>query len=459
MEDGAQAETEADTDKEAPSDGCRRHPIIRSPCRSRAGSQRQQLTPEEREAKRKADKAEWRANSNAKRKAALDAQKAEDKARFKSQLDAGALRFRQEFLERQLAVQQMHLRGPGGTAPEPRKSLDEHCRAESGQPRDSGNACAPQRPSRKRGCGKDTRRDGDGGGADVPFVSKKGSTSKVPRQESQEASQGRAGGTLREEDAATAPGDADYSDSWTEDVETDREPPSGTGLARRRGFSAGMQPGTGSSAWLLLRKAGETDAAYVIRCEEYKKKTDSRRDDWNTKRQPENEAHTAARRVDERLLAAVQYRDLYLIGQAPGHRCWACDGPVKVAEAIRHTTTAPWKTFCSTECSIAATTAPARRTPSETSHTIDIWPAADPAHAAGCLSSTTSGELVRMALVGNALVDVGGGLLEMNLVQPWKRRCKSCAVTSEGLVAELPPKLARGPSGRGDFGPRMGGVL
>jgi hypothetical protein len=167
-----------------------------------------------------------------------------------------------------------------------------------------------------------------------------------------------------------------------------------------------MQPGTGSSAWLLLRKAGETDAAYVIRCEEYKKKTDSRRDDWNTKRQPENEAHTAARRVDERLLAAVQYRDLYLIGQAPGHRCCACDGPVKVAAAIRHTTTAPWKTFCSTECSIAATTAPARQTPSGTSLTIDIWPAADPAHAAGCLSSTTSGELVRMALVGNALVDV-----------------------------------------------------
>ena len=50
MDDEAQAETEAETDTEAPSDGCRRHPIIRSPCRSRAGSQRQQLTPEEREA-------------------------------------------------------------------------------------------------------------------------------------------------------------------------------------------------------------------------------------------------------------------------------------------------------------------------------------------------------------------------------------------------------------------------
>ncbi len=127
----------------------------------------------------------------------------------------------------------------------------------------------------------------------------------------------------------------------------------------------------------------------------------------------------------------LQYQELYLIGQAPSHRCRACDGPVKVAAAIRHTTTVPWKTFCSTECSIGATTAPERRTPSETSRTIDIWPAADPAHATGCLSSTTSGELVRMALVGNALVDVGGGLLEMNLVQPWKQRCESCAVTSE----------------------------
>ena len=28
-----------------------------------------------------------------------------------------------------------------------------------------------------------------------------------------------------------------------------------------------------------------------------------------------------------------------------------------------------------------------------------------------------------------------------------------------GLVAELPPKLARGPAGRRDFGPRMGGTL
>ncbi len=28
-----------------------------------------------------------------------------------------------------------------------------------------------------------------------------------------------------------------------------------------------------------------------------------------------------------------------------------------------------------------------------------------------------------------------------------------------GLVAELPPKLARGPAGRDDFGPRMGGTL
>jgi hypothetical protein len=146
-------------------------------------------------------------------------------------------------LERQLAVEQMHLRGPGGTAPEPRKSLDEHCRAESGQPRDSGAACAPQQPSRKRGrASKYTCRDGNGGGADVPLVSKKGSNSKVPRQGSQEAFEGRAHGTLREEDAATAPGDADYcSDSWTEDVATDREPGSGTGLARRRGFSAGMR--------------------------------------------------------------------------------------------------------------------------------------------------------------------------------------------------------------------------
>lgn len=192
-----------------------------------------------------------------------------------------------------------------------------------------------------------------------------------------------------------------------------------------------MQPGTGSSAWRLLRKAGETDAGYAIRCEEHKKRADSRRDDWATKRQPENEAHTAARRVDERLLTADQYRELYLIAQAPGHRCSACDGPVEVAAAIRHTTTAPWKTFCSTECSTAATTAPARQTPSGTSLTIDIWPAADPAHATGCLSSTTSGELVRMALVGNALVDAGGGLLQMCRVQPWKRRCKSCAVTSE----------------------------
>ncbi len=29
----------------------------------------------------------------------------------------------------------------------------------------------------------------------------------------------------------------------------------------------------------------------------------------------------------------------------------------------------------------------------------------------------------------------------------------------EGLVAKLPPKLARGPAGRDDFGPRMGGTL
>jgi hypothetical protein len=29
----------------------------------------------------------------------------------------------------------------------------------------------------------------------------------------------------------------------------------------------------------------------------------------------------------------------------------------------------------------------------------------------------------------------------------------------QGLVAELPPKLARGPAGWGDFGPRMGGTL
>lgn len=28
-----------------------------------------------------------------------------------------------------------------------------------------------------------------------------------------------------------------------------------------------------------------------------------------------------------------------------------------------------------------------------------------------------------------------------------------------GRVAELPPKLARGPAGRDDFGPRMGGTL
>ena len=119
MDDEAQAETEVETDTEAPSDGCRRHRIIRS----RAGSQQQQLTPGEREAKQKADRAEWNTKSNAKRKVALDAQKAEEKARFKAQLDAGALRFRQEFLERQLAVEQMHLRGPGGTAPEPRKSL------------------------------------------------------------------------------------------------------------------------------------------------------------------------------------------------------------------------------------------------------------------------------------------------------------------------------------------------
>ena len=55
MDDEAQAETEAETDTEAPSDrdGCRRHRIIRS----RAGSQQQQLTPGEREAKQKADRA------------------------------------------------------------------------------------------------------------------------------------------------------------------------------------------------------------------------------------------------------------------------------------------------------------------------------------------------------------------------------------------------------------------
>ena len=60
MEDEAQAETEteAPTDTEAPSDGCRPHRIIRST----AGSQRQQLTPEERDAKQKADKAERNAN-------------------------------------------------------------------------------------------------------------------------------------------------------------------------------------------------------------------------------------------------------------------------------------------------------------------------------------------------------------------------------------------------------------
>ncbi len=28
-----------------------------------------------------------------------------------------------------------------------------------------------------------------------------------------------------------------------------------------------------------------------------------------------------------------------------------------------------------------------------------------------------------------------------------------------GLVAELPPKLARGPAGRGGLGPRLGGTL
>ena len=124
MEDKAQAETEteAPTDTEAPSDGCRPHRIIRS----RAGSQQQQLTREERDAQQKADKAERNAKTNAKRKVALDAQKAEEKARFKAQLDAGALRFRQEFLERQLAVQQMHLRGPGHgsrAAQEPRRAL------------------------------------------------------------------------------------------------------------------------------------------------------------------------------------------------------------------------------------------------------------------------------------------------------------------------------------------------
>ena len=53
MDDEAQAETEAETDTEAPSDGCRRHRIIRS----RAGSQQLLLTPGEREAKQKADRA------------------------------------------------------------------------------------------------------------------------------------------------------------------------------------------------------------------------------------------------------------------------------------------------------------------------------------------------------------------------------------------------------------------
>ena len=93
MDDEAQAETEAETDTEAPSDGCRRHRIIRS----RAGSQQQQLTPGEREAKQKADRAEWNTKSNAKRKVALDAQKAEEKVRFKLKLDAGAAQFRKDF--------------------------------------------------------------------------------------------------------------------------------------------------------------------------------------------------------------------------------------------------------------------------------------------------------------------------------------------------------------------------
>jgi len=95
MDDEAQAETEAETDTEAPSDGCRRHRIIRS----RAGSQQQQLTPAERKAKQKADRAERNAKSNAKRNlnVARDEKKADDKARFKGQLDAGALRFGTDF--------------------------------------------------------------------------------------------------------------------------------------------------------------------------------------------------------------------------------------------------------------------------------------------------------------------------------------------------------------------------
>jgi hypothetical protein len=61
MEDEAQAEAETDT--EAPSDICRLHPILRS----RAGSQLLLLLPPGlREAKQKADRAVWNAKSNAK---------------------------------------------------------------------------------------------------------------------------------------------------------------------------------------------------------------------------------------------------------------------------------------------------------------------------------------------------------------------------------------------------------
>jgi hypothetical protein len=103
-----------------------------------------------------------------------------------------------------------------------------------------------------------------------------------------------------------------------------------------------------------MRHAGETDAADALRCEEYAKRADRRRDDWATKRQPENEAHTAAPPVDERLLAVNQYQSLFsspkLQADAAGH----ATVPVAVATAIRHTTSAPSKTVCSMECSSAA---------------------------------------------------------------------------------------------------------
>ncbi len=137
MEDEAQAEAETDT--EAPSDICRLHPTLRS----RAGSQLLLLLLPQglREAKQKADRAIWNAKSRAKRN--LDVARVQ-----RANWIQGPFGLERTFLNGSVHFSQCTgLRGPGGivtgTAPEPRKGLDQNCRADFGQPRDSGAAFAP----------------------------------------------------------------------------------------------------------------------------------------------------------------------------------------------------------------------------------------------------------------------------------------------------------------------------